>query len=77
MLRDKRADGRKSNKIRPITIEVGVLPKVHGSVLFTRGETQAMCVATLGTPDDVQNRDGIYPEDPQSFMLPPLPGLRR
>jgi polyribonucleotide nucleotidyltransferase len=69
ILRDKRADGRKSNKIRPITIEVGVLPKVHGSVLFTRGETQAMCVATLGTPDDVQNRDGIYPEDPQSFML--------
>ncbi|MEE2887872.1 MAG: polyribonucleotide nucleotidyltransferase, partial [Planctomycetota bacterium] len=69
ILSGKRADGRKSNKIRPITIEVGILPKVHGSALFTRGETQAMCVATLGTPDDVQNRDGIYPEDPQSFML--------
>ncbi len=69
ILKGKRSDGRDWSSIRPITIEVGVLPRVHGSVLFTRGETQALCIATLGTVDDQQNRDGIYPEDPQSFML--------
>ncbi|MHC4515201.1 MAG: polyribonucleotide nucleotidyltransferase, partial [Planctomycetota bacterium] len=69
ILKGKRSDGRDSKTIRPITVEVGVLPKVHGSVLFTRGETQALCICTLGTTDDAQMRDGIYPEDPQAFML--------
>ncbi len=69
ILKGRRSDGRDSKTIREITIEVGVLPRVHGSVLFTRGETQSLCIATLGTVDDRQNRDGIYQEDPQHFML--------
>ena len=52
VLRGKRADGRDHTTVRPITIEVGVLPRVHGSVLFTRGETQALGVVTLGGTDD-------------------------
>jgi polyribonucleotide nucleotidyltransferase len=50
----RRPDGRKFDEIRPITIEVGVLPRVHGSALFTRGETQALVTVTLGTKDDEQ-----------------------
>jgi polyribonucleotide nucleotidyltransferase len=50
----RRPDGRKFDQIRPITIEVGVLPRVHGSALFTRGETQALVTVTLGTKDDEQ-----------------------
>jgi len=50
--RGRRLDGRKFDEIRNITIEVGVLPRTHGSCLFTRGETQALVVATLGTADD-------------------------
>jgi len=69
ILNGKRSDGRDSKTIRKITIDVGLLPKVHGSTLFTRGETQALCICTLGTSDDAQMRDGIYPEDPQAFML--------
>ncbi len=69
ILNGRRADGRDALTIRPISIEVGMLPKVHGSALFTRGETQALCICTLGTSDDAQMRDGIYPEDPQAFML--------
>jgi polyribonucleotide nucleotidyltransferase len=69
ILRGRRADGRNHVTIRPISIEVGVLPRVHGSVLFTRGETQALVVATLGTADDEQMLDGIYPEDPRRFLL--------
>ncbi len=47
---NKRVDGRKFDEIRPITIEVGVLPRTHGSAIFTRGETQALVTVTLGTP---------------------------
>ena len=52
--RGKRLDGRAFDQIRPITIEVGVLPRTHGSAVFTRGETQALVTATLGTADDQQ-----------------------
>jgi polyribonucleotide nucleotidyltransferase len=69
ILAGKRTDGRKWKDIRPISIEVNVLPRVHGSVLFTRGETQALAVATLGTPDDAQRLDGIYPEPERRFLL--------
>ncbi len=58
-LADKRVDGRKATDIRPITIEVGVLPRAHGSALFTRGETQALVAATLGTADDEKIVDGL------------------
>ncbi len=64
-----RADGRDSETIRPITIEVGVLPRVHGSVLFTRGETQALGVVTLGGVDDQQIIDGLMPEPRKRFLL--------
>ncbi|MEO0478647.1 MAG: polyribonucleotide nucleotidyltransferase [Planctomycetota bacterium] len=69
ILRGTRADGRDWTTIRPISIEVGVLPRVHGSALFTRGETQALCTATLGTVDDKQFIDGIYPEDRKRWLL--------
>jgi polyribonucleotide nucleotidyltransferase len=66
-----RVDGRKSSEVRPITIETGLLPRAHGSALFTRGQTQALVVATLGTANDVQRLDTI--DEPQevtkSFML--------
>jgi polyribonucleotide nucleotidyltransferase len=55
--------------VRPITIEVGVLPRVHGSVLFTRGETQALGVVTLGSTDDQQIVDGLMPEPRKRFLL--------
>jgi polyribonucleotide nucleotidyltransferase len=54
-----RPDGRRLDEIRPIEIEVGLLPSVHGSSLFTRGETQSLGVTTLGTPDDEQTDDGL------------------
>lgn len=54
-----RPDGRRLNEIRPIAIEVGVLPSVHGSALFTRGETQSLGVVTLGSADDEQIEDGV------------------
>ena len=54
-----RPDGRKLDEIRPISIEVGLLPSVHGSALFTRGETQSLAVVTLGTADDEQIEDGL------------------
>src|SRR5262245_28956830 len=59
ILGGRRADGRDHTTIRPITIEVGVLPRVHGSVLFTRGETQALGIVTLGGVDDQQIIDGL------------------
>jgi len=66
-----RVDGRLANEVRPITIEAGLLPRAHGSALFTRGQTQALVVATLGTQNDVQRLDSI--DEPQeqtkSFML--------
>lgn len=63
-----RADGRKYDEIRPITVEVGVLPRAHGSAVFTRGSTQALSVATLGSPGDAQSLDGISPETTKRYM---------
>jgi polyribonucleotide nucleotidyltransferase len=69
--RGERADGRKPTEIRPITCEVGILPRTHGSALFTRGQTQALAVATLGTSADEQRIDSIDApqETSKSFML--------
>ena len=64
-----RPDGRDFHTIRPISCEVGVLPRVHGSAVFTRGETQAMCTVTLGTSSDEQLVDGLVDEYSQKFML--------
>jgi polyribonucleotide nucleotidyltransferase len=64
-----RPDGRDYHSIRPITCEVGVLPRVHGSAVFSRGETQAMCTVTLGTSRDEQLVDGLIDEYSQKFML--------
>ena len=64
-----RPDGRDYHSIRPISCEVGVLPRVHGSAVFTRGETQAMCTVTLGTSSDEQMVDGLIDEYSQKFML--------
>ena len=64
-----RIDGRALDQVRPIVSEVGVLPRTHGSALFTRGETQAICVATLGTADDEQMIDGLDGLHKESFML--------
>jgi len=58
-----RPDGRKLDEIRPITCEVGLLPRAHGSALFTRGTTQAMTVATLGSVGEGQRIEGLEPED--------------
>ncbi|RNC70362.1 MAG: polyribonucleotide nucleotidyltransferase [Desulfuromonadales bacterium] len=65
----ERIDGRDTKTIRPITSEVGVLPRVHGSSLFTRGETQALVAATLGTSSDEQRIDSLYGESRKRFML--------
>jgi len=65
----KRIDGRKLNEVRDIRCEVGVLPKVHGSALFTRGETQALVVATLGTQDDEQRLETLDGLVRSRFML--------
>jgi polyribonucleotide nucleotidyltransferase len=67
----QRADGRGLDEVRPITSEVGVLPRTHGSALFTRGQTQALVVATLGTSRDEQRIDSIDSRDEitKSFML--------
>ncbi|MGZ8236716.1 MAG: polyribonucleotide nucleotidyltransferase [Methylobacter sp.] len=65
----KRIDGRGLDKIRPITIRTGVLPRTHGSALFTRGETQAIVVATLGTQRDAQIIDALAGEYKEPFML--------
>ena len=65
----KRADGRSPEEIRPVSCEVGVLPRTHGSALFTRGETQSLSVATLGTVQDEQRMDGLRGESSKSFML--------
>ena len=67
--RGKRLDGRAFNEIRQITIEVGVLPRVHGSAVFTRGETQALVTATLGTADDQQKVETVDGETWKRFML--------
>jgi len=65
----QRLDGRAFNKIRPISGEVSLLPRAHGSALFTRGETQALVTVTLGTGEDVQRLDDITGESSKSFML--------
>ena len=64
-----RLDGRDLTTVRPITIEVGVLPRVHGSCLFTRGETQALVTTTLGTSRDEQRLDELTGEEFKRFML--------
>ncbi len=66
---NKRIDGRGLKDIRPITCEVGFLPRTHGSALFTRGETQALVVSTLGTSIDEQRVDGLMEEYKKKFML--------
>jgi polyribonucleotide nucleotidyltransferase len=64
-----RADGRRTDEIRPISIRVGVLPRTHGSALFTRGETQALVVSTLGTSTDEQIVDDLGGRSSKAFML--------
>jgi len=64
-----RADGRGPSDIRSITCEVGVMPRTHGSALFTRGETQSLAVVTLGTADDEQRIDALEGESKKTFML--------
>lgn len=66
---EPRIDGRDTRTVRPIDIRVGVLPRTHGSALFTRGETQALVVATLGTGRDEQIIDAVAGEYRESFML--------
>jgi len=63
-----RMDGRDLDTIRPISVEVGLLPRAHGSALFTRGETQALSVATLGPSSDVQRIDTIGPEESKRYL---------
>jgi polyribonucleotide nucleotidyltransferase len=65
----KRADGRTPESIRKILCETGILPRTHGSALFTRGETQSLGIVTLGGPDDVQMIDTIYEQSDKVFML--------
>ncbi len=65
----RRLDGRGLREIRPITIEVGLLPRTHGSALFQRGETQSLTTLTLGTKLDEQIIDGLLPESSKRFML--------
>ncbi len=64
-----RIDGRDTKTVRPIVAEVGILPRAHGSALFTRGETQSLCVATLGTGQDEQIIDSLEGESRSAFML--------
>jgi DNA polymerase III epsilon subunit family exonuclease len=63
-----RMDGRDPDTIRPISVEVGLLPRAHGSALFTRGETQALTIATLGPSSDVQRIDTISPEESKRYL---------
>jgi polyribonucleotide nucleotidyltransferase len=65
----KRIDGRDGKTVRPISAEVGILPRAHGSALFTRGETQGLVVATLGTGQDEQIIDALEGEYREAFML--------
>jgi polyribonucleotide nucleotidyltransferase len=64
-----RLDGRNTKQVRPITIDLGILPRTHGSVLFTRGETQSLTTLTLGTKNDEQIIDGLLEEYTKKFML--------
>jgi polyribonucleotide nucleotidyltransferase len=69
LAKQPRIDGRDLETVRPITIETGILPRTHGSALFTRGETQAIVVTTLGTERDAQRVDAIEGERMDAFML--------
>ena len=64
----KRPDGRKLDEIRPLSCEVGILPRVHGSALFTRGQTQVLSIATLGMVSEEQSLDGIDEEQSKRYM---------
>lgn len=64
-----RLDGRDTTTVRPISIEVGLLPRTHGSALFTRGETQSIVVATLGTESEAQRIDSLMGDGSKTFML--------
>ena len=68
LLEGHRVDGRKKNEIRPLAAEVGVLPRVHGSGLFTRGQTQVLSVCTLDTLSAAQKLDTIWPEETKRYM---------
>jgi len=65
----KRIDGRRSDQVRSIACEVGILPRTHGSALFTRGETQALVNVTLGTKEDAQTVEGLEGESEMKYML--------
>jgi len=65
----RRPDGRAFDQIREIWIEAGVLPRAHGSAIFTRGETQALVTTTLGTSDDMQRLEGFEGEAKKRFMF--------
>jgi polyribonucleotide nucleotidyltransferase len=69
LLAGERTDGRKPDQLRPVTCAVGVMPRTHGSALFTRGETQALVTTTLGTGEDQQIIDGLIDEYKKAFML--------
>jgi len=69
ILAGKRPDGRAMDEVRPLSIEVGLLPRTHGSALFSRGETQSLVTTTLGSPRDEQVVDGLLEEYKQRFML--------
>ncbi len=64
----KRVDGRRMDEIRPLASEVGLIPRVHGSGLFTRGQTQVLTLATLGSVSDQQMLDGVDPEETKRYM---------
>jgi len=64
----KRVDGRRMDQIRPLASEVGLIPRVHGSGLFTRGQTQVLTLATLGSVSDQQMLDGVDPEETKRYM---------
>ena len=73
---NKRPDGRNLTEIRPIWCEVGISPRAHGSGLFTRGETQVLTLATLGTPKEAQEIDTLSPDGFQALHAPlQLPAL--
>ncbi|MDA0748685.1 MAG: polyribonucleotide nucleotidyltransferase, partial [bacterium] len=65
----RRIDGRALDEVRPISIELGILPRVHGSALFTRGQTQALCIATLGSKQDTRMVDDLEGKFFKSFMV--------
>jgi len=64
-----RLDGRKSDEIRNLTCEIGILPRVHGSAVFTRGQTQSLCAVTLGTKEDEQRVEQLTEESSKRFMV--------